>query len=167
MAGVGPVRVRWGVLVLALMGLRGCGGSPPDQAGAPGADSVRSRPVEAGAGSSLPDSAVHADPMEAVRTAVAARLEQPVRVEVDRREADGRWVFVLGVPRTPDGEPVDYARTPFASRVAEGFFDDGLCALLERRPGGWSVVALEIGPTDAPWVDWPQRYGVPRELVDP
>ena len=107
------------------------------------------------------------EPLETLRAEVAEALGQPVTLEVDELRSDGDWIFVVGVPRTPAGEPVDYTDTAYADAIAAGEFDDWLCALLERVDGGWRVVALEIGATDVPFVDWPARYGAPPALVMP
>jgi hypothetical protein len=106
-----------------------------------------------------------ADVMAALRQAVERELGQPITLEIDKRREDARWAFVTAVARTADGKPVDYTRTKFAGAVKDGVFDDWLCALLERDGTMWKVTALEIGATDVPYVDWPERFGVPRDLV--
>lgn len=105
------------------------------------------------------------DMLETLRKAVESELEQPVFIDVDKLRRDERWAFVTAVSLTADREPIDYSRTKFAHDVADGVFDDWLCALLQNDEGRWTVVALEIGATDAPFVDWPERYGVPRTIV--
>lgn len=151
------------VMVMACSrGEQGDAALPPDSLAPPAAP----RPtVDSGAATDA--TAPHADAMEALRAAVARELGQPVTLEVDKRHEDARWTFVTAVARTMDRKPVDYTRTKFADAVKGGIFDDWLCALLEREGAGWKVVALEIGATDVPYVDWPERFGVPRELVLP
>ena len=143
------------------------GAGPP--AAAQGADrAAAAAGAGRGGGDGAGPSAVGpADAVEVVRRAAAERLGQPVTIEVDELRSDGRWTFLTGVPRTPAGDPLDYATTPYAQDVADGLFDDWLCALLEREGGGWSLVALEIGATDAPFADWPRRHGVPPALIAP
>lgn len=102
-----------------------------------------------------------------LRRAVEAELGQPVRIEIDDRRGNQRWGFVTAVARSPDGGAIDYASTKYAPDIEDGVFDDWLCALLERDGEEWRVVALEIGATDVPFVDWPERYGVPRDIVLP
>jgi hypothetical protein len=105
--------------------------------------------------------------LRVLRDTVAREVGQPVTLDIDTERSDGRWTFVTGVARTLERRPIDYSRTKFADAVKEGMFDDGLCALLERTGATWKIVALEIGATDVPFVDWPERFGVPRELVLP
>lgn len=159
--------------VLALV-LAACGRQAADPAAAagppataPGAEQAAADVPRGGADGVGSSTAGPADAVEIVRRAVAERLGQPVTVEVDELRSDGRWTFLTGVPRTPAGDPLDYAATPYAQDVADGLFDDWLCALLARAADGWSLVALEIGATDAPFADWPERHGVPPELIAP
>ena len=110
-----------------------------------------------------------ASPREQILAALAhpvsVELTQAVRLEVEELRYDDGWAFVSAVARTASGAPIDYSRTKFAQDVEDGYFDDWLCALLSRDSDGWRVVALEIGVTDAPFVDWPDRYGAPPEIV--
>ena len=105
--------------------------------------------------------------LEVVQKAVESELQQPVFVEVDKLHKDDQWAFVTAVSLTADRQPIDYSKTRYAADVADGVFDDWLCALLENRDGYWELVALEIGATDVPFVDWPDRYGVPKAILFP
>lgn len=146
----------------------GCGRGE-EGAATPPADSLAVSPAGVAPGDSgaASDAVTAGDPIEVLRAAVARELGQPVALEVDKRREDERWVFVTAAARTADGKPIDYMRTRFADAVKEGVFDDWLCALLERDGARWKVVALEIGATDVPYVDWPERFGVPGRLVMP
>jgi hypothetical protein len=107
-------------------------------------------------------------PRLAVQQAVASRLDMPVTLDVQTATAYRDWVFLAGRPLAGDGRPIDYTRTPFAPDLADGVFDDQFSALVRHRaaPGaGWGVVELSIGATDAPFVDWFERYGLPLDLA--
>lgn len=120
------------------------------------------------AGGSLPPPTGYGgDALLTLRNAVTSELNQAVVVEVDEQRSNGRWVFVTGRALTPDRKPIDYSSTKFAGDVEDGVFDDWFCALLKDDGSGWAVVALEIGATDVPYVDWPDRYGVPAGIVMP
>ena len=107
-------------------------------------------------------------PLESVRPAAEQAIGVPLRLEIHDLRSDRQWAFVTATPRTMAGQPIDYANTPFADAVAAGEFDDWLCALVRKAPNGkWRLVTLVIGATDAPFVDWPERYGVPKALVLP
>lgn len=107
-------------------------------------------------------------PRQAVQQAIASRLGMPVTLEVETAGSHEDWRFLAGRPLTPDGRPIDYARTPLAPDLAESLLDDQFSALV-RRDGeagrGWQVVELSIGATDAPFIDWFERYGLPLDLA--
>ena len=107
-------------------------------------------------------------PYEAVRSAVAGQLGMPVSLRVEQARRDGSWAYLSGRPLTADGASIDYSATPFAEDMAEGFLDDNFIALLHFDASrGWSIIELALGATDAPFVDWPARHGVPRQLILP
>jgi len=107
-------------------------------------------------------------PIEVVRSAAQQAIGVPLQFEIHDLRSDQQWAFVTATPRTMTGQPIDYAKTPFAEAVDAGEFDDWLCALARKAPNGeWELVALVIGATDAPFVDWPERYGIPKALVLP
>lgn len=104
----------------------------------------------------------------AVQQAIASRLGMPVTLDVQTARAHRDWMFLAGRPLTGDGRPIDYTRTPFAPDVTDGLFDDQFSALVRRDAqagGGWAVVELSLGATDAPFIDWFERYGLPLDLA--
>lgn len=106
-------------------------------------------------------------PRLAVQQAIEAQLDMPVSLRVDTLNTFEDWVFLAGVPLTPENKRIDYTQTKFAHDVAEGYFDDNFTALArqDELPGeGWRVVELAIGSTDAPFVGWFERYGLPMRL---
>lgn len=107
-------------------------------------------------------------PLEAVRPAVEKILGMPVQLKIHESRNNHEWTFLTATPLTADGSVIDYSVTSFAEDVREGYFDDWLCALVQKNADGkWHLVALDVGATDAPFVDWPERYGVPEKLVIP
>lgn len=112
-----------------------------------------------------PASAERRQILDALRAPVAKALKQKVVFEVSRLSVLGEWAFLNGVPRQPDGKPIDYSGTPYADAKKEGMFDDGIVALLKRTSKGkWTVVTYVLGPTDVPYVDWDRRYHAPRAI---
>jgi hypothetical protein len=168
-------------IVMASLALAGCGAEQDAQpaAGISERGAVVSEPAPAvpppGAAPAEPAPAetvaaappTQASMLEVLRLGVESELEQPVSIAVDVLRTGERWGFVTAVARSPEGRPIDYSRTRFAEDVADGVFDDWFCALLRIDGAQWSLVALEIGATDVPFVDWPERYGVPTALVLP
>lgn len=104
----------------------------------------------------------------AVQEAIAVKLGMPVMLDVQMARPHEDWMFLAGRPLSADGRPIDYTRTPYAQDLAEGFFDDNFSALVRRRVqsgGGWDVVELSLGATDAPFIDWFERHGLPLDLA--
>ena len=100
-------------------------------------------------------------PRLAVQQAMASRLDRPVTLDVRTARSHEDWMFLAGRPLTGDGRPIDYRRTSFAQDLAEGVFDDNFSTLVrhDAQAGrGWQVVELSIGATDAPFIDWFERF---------
>lgn len=115
-----------------------------------------------------PGSALRKAILNAVRGPVQQELHMEVRFKVHELRTDGEWAFLNVVPLTKDYKRIDYAHTKYAKDAREGLFDDWICALVRKQPHqSWSVVALSIGATDAPFVDWPRRFGAPERVVMP
>lgn len=124
----------------------------------------------AGCSSVSVDEPVFDTPQAAIEDAIAGELGMPVSLEVETFRQDGDWAFVAGRPLSADRTPIDYSATPYAQDLAEGYFDDNFVALVRRAANadtGWSLIELSVGATDAPFVDWPERHGLPRALVMP
>lgn len=105
-----------------------------------------------------------------VQAAVAQELDMEVSLHVETFRQNDEWAFVSGLPLTTAGKPIDYSQTKFANAIREGYFDDGFLALVKRiskSVDDWELVTLSLGATDAPFVSWPEQFGVPRELVMP
>lgn len=111
----------------------------------------------------------YATPELAARAAISARLEMPVSLKIEVSSRHPGWAFLAGQPLTTRGLPIDYSHTRYAKDLAEGFFDDNFAALLQQSDtvGTWSTAELSLGATDAPFVAWPARYGLPMSLVSP
>lgn len=102
--------------------------------------------------------------MDSLRVPVEADLHTPVVFKVDRLKVSGDWAFLLAVPQQPDGKKIDYRGTRYAEAIKAGAFDNGICALFQRKNGQWKVVQYVLGMTDVPWEDWPQKYGAPATI---
>ncbi len=119
-----------------------------------------------GACVSKPPPPVFSSPLELVIAAVEDSLGIPVTLEIHDQRSDERWFFLTATPLTETGEPVDYANTRLNDNASEGELDNWLCALLQKSESNqWQLLELEIGATDVPFIDWPDRHGVPRALI--
>ena len=104
--------------------------------------------------------------LRVVQSATEEALGIPVTLAIHDQRSDQNWFFLIATPLTGTGGPVNYGDTRLADRAAEGEFDDWLCALLRKSGSNtWELLELEIGATDVPFIDWPDRYGVPVELI--
>ena len=143
-----------------------CERAPPDDGGSTPEPSQSAPTPEARASSEPAPSPRddRAEVVDLVRAAAAADLRTDVVLDVRRFAVSDRWAFLTATPRTPAGAPID-RRAKHSHVVTEGNFNDGLCALAERRDGTWTLVRMVIGSADAPSAAWPEKYGVPRELL--
>lgn len=113
-----------------------------------------------------PGSAERKAILDALRKPVERNLGQDVLFKIDHFKVSGEWAFVRGVPQQPGGQPIDYSRTEYREAIEAGAFDDGFCALLERRAGKWTVVTYVIGATDVAWDGWWDEYGAPKAIFE-
>jgi hypothetical protein len=157
---------RAGCIALCLIAAA-CDRAPPDDAGsAPEASQSTAAPearTSSEQGPALRDD--RAEVVDLVRAAAAADLHAEVVLDVRRFAVSDRWAFLTATARTPAGAPIDRRAKHSARFVADGNVNDGLCALAERRDGTWILVRMVIGSMDAPYAAWPEKYGVPRELL--
>ena len=140
--------------------------SEPASAGSPAAPA----PLAAQAG---PRNIPVGDPLrrqllDTLRPAIQRDLGgQAVQFMVDRLRVQGDWAFYAGSIQQPNGRPIDFSRTRYASEIEEGFFDGpGTYALLRRNGGSWRVVTFVVGPTDVAYLAWPDEYRAPAALFD-
>jgi hypothetical protein len=103
---------------------------------------------------------------DALRAPVERELKQKVIFKIDHLKLKDGWAFLRGVPQKPGGGEVDYNSTPYAQRIKDGVFDDGIVALLRRKAGKWQVVKYVIGATDVPYVTWDKDYKAPSAIFD-
>ena len=102
--------------------------------------------------------------MEALRSPVERQLKQKVVFVLDHLKVKQGWAFLTGRPQQPNGKPIDYKKTPYASALEAGAFDDGISALLRQHGRRWVVVQYSIGATDVPWEDWDKRFKAPSAI---
>lgn len=141
-------------MVMALLVvLQGCKSGPDGNDAAVAAPEVQ-----------LPSSTQSVD--AALETELSKRLGVPAKLQGEHEKQIGPWTFVCGRPVQANGAPIDYATTKLRDQAAEGMVDDNACALIERMGAGASVRELSVGDTDAPFVDWPARYGAPAAILD-
>lgn len=93
-------------------------------------------------------------------------LGRPVTVVIKRHRQMEDWVFLVGAPRELNGAPVDYASTLYASFLEQGILDDVLLALVHRSGEKLELLGFSLGATDAPFIDWAKKFGVPLEIFD-
>jgi hypothetical protein len=102
--------------------------------------------------------------MDALREPVEKELKQKVKFNIDTLKVQADWAFMRGAPQQEDGKPIDYSKTAYQEAIKEGFFDEGICALLQRKDKEWKVITYVIGATDVPYVTWDKDYKAPAAL---
>jgi hypothetical protein len=120
---------------------------------------AQSNPVTPRAGSPERKSIV-----DALRVPVEKELGTKVVFKIDQVKVQDGWAFLLGRPQQPDGKRIDYRGTPYEEARKAGAFDDGICALLNKKGDNWRVVVYVIGATDVPYVEWDKEYKAPAEI---
>ena len=102
--------------------------------------------------------------MDALRVPVEKELGKKVAFKIDHLKVQGDWAFMRGIPQQVNGKAMDYRDSPYQEAIKEGMFDDGICALLKKQDGEWTVVIYQIGATDVPWVGWDEEYKAPAAI---
>jgi hypothetical protein len=105
--------------------------------------------------------------MDALREPVQTELHQQVIFKIRVLRVTEEWAFLDGQPLRADGSPVDYRKTRYQERIRDGYFDNGITALLSKRQGHWKVVTYSIGHTDVVYSNWDQEFGAPRGILGP
>ena len=120
----------------------------------------------------VPQSLGTEDPVGAVALKAATAplreaLGDRVRVEVQRLNRIGDWVFLQGKMRGTDGGRPNFSGTAYETPAAAGQMSDVYVALLRDSDADtveWQLCAHAIGPSDVAWENWPHDHAAPREL---
>lgn len=103
--------------------------------------------------------------LDALRPSIETDLGQALIFEVETLRESSGSAFAAVSPRTPDGKPVDFAKTRHAQRLADGVLDgDTVYAILQYRDGRWQVQEYAVGPTEVAWAGWAQDYAAPETI---
>ncbi|WP_028851105.1 hypothetical protein [Thermocrispum municipale] len=114
---------------------------------------------------------------EAIVQAAAAPLREAfgvrIRLDVERVNRLGPWVFVQGTMRGSDGGRPNYAGTSYQAAAADGTLSDTYAALLKKDENAvadadvrsWRLLEYAIGPTDVAWLTWPDEHQAPRSVI--
>lgn len=104
--------------------------------------------------------------MDALRVPAQKDLARRVIFKVDQLRVAGDWAFARVSPTLPDGSAIDYSETKFHKQMELGAFDPQAEALLQREGNAWKVVEWVLGATDVASVTWPEKYGLPKSLLE-
>ena len=102
--------------------------------------------------------------LDAMRAPAEKELGRPIVFKVMHLAVRDPWAFAWTTPMRSSTVSVDYTKTRYADAWKQGFFSDGMAALLRKSGGTWRVVAYVVGPTDVAWEDWPSKYGAPPDI---
>lgn len=97
--------------------------------------------------------------------ALSERLGVTASARIDRFGESAGWILTCGQPVGPDGAAIDYGQTSLREQQAQGMVDDHFCALLQESATGVQLLELSVGDTDASFMDWPGKHGVPESLL--
>ena len=102
--------------------------------------------------------------LDAARIPVVEELGKPPVFVVRQLNREGEWTFLFADMQQAGGAPFDYGGTRKAEAARQGFVSRSYAALLRKGENGWRVVEAAIGPTDAAWEGWAEKYDVPVSL---
>jgi hypothetical protein len=103
--------------------------------------------------------------MDALRGPAEKELKQRVIFKVDTLRVAGDWAYARVSPTRPNGEEIDFSKTKYRKQVELGMFDPQGEALLRLDDDGWTVLEWAFGGTDVASVDWPDKYRMPKSLL--
>ncbi|RLA22484.1 MAG: hypothetical protein DRQ62_07875 [Gammaproteobacteria bacterium] len=109
--------------------------------------------------------ALRKDLLDTVRVKVERDVKSNVLFKVETLRTDGHWAFLSAVPVTASLAKIDYTKTKFAQQYEQSMFDNVVTALLKKNDVRWQIIEYSIGATGADFVDWPLKYGVPKEVL--
>lgn len=98
--------------------------------------------------------------MDALRTPVWTALRGPVIFTNVQIRALNGWAFVQAKPTSPRGEPL---MDNYRNRMGDDNYTDEIVALVRWNGSRWTVVALEIGPTEYPY-SWQNQHRAPSRI---
>ncbi len=103
--------------------------------------------------------------MDAIRKPIEIELKQSVVFTPSFLNATADWAFGLMSLSQPGGKPIDYRHTAYWEAVKEGFFDNGVSVLWQRKNGIWIVQTYVLGATDVPYGCWWKKFGAPKAVL--
>ena len=102
--------------------------------------------------------------LDAARVPVEKDLGQPIVFQIKTLRVTPDWAFVYGMPKRPDGKPIDYSKSIYGQDVADGDFGEGAAVLLARQGDGWRLITYSVGFGDVVWDTWDEEFGAPAWL---
>lgn len=102
--------------------------------------------------------------LDALYASVQKVVTVPVKLQLMEFRTSGEYAFVAGTMLQPDGQPMDYSKTPFNKQAKAGKFSDWVYGLLKKENGAWHVVTQSVGSIDVPFFCWWKTYQVPKAL---
>ena len=103
--------------------------------------------------------------MDAIREPAEREFKTKVIFNVDILRVAGDWAYARVSPTLPNGEEIDFSKTKYRKQVELGAFDPQGEALLRREDDEWKVLEWVFGSTDVPSAEWPDKYKMPKSLL--
>ncbi|MBL7794232.1 MAG: hypothetical protein JNK77_18015 [Saprospiraceae bacterium] len=102
--------------------------------------------------------------IDALRPTVEQELTIPVALRIELYTTEGSVVFLAGTVTSPNGSPLDFSKTPFATEWEGGSYSDSVFALLKHDGDNWKVITSSVGATDVPYICWWKEFNLPITL---
>lgn len=111
--------------------------------------------------SAVPKGAERKAILDALRRSAEKDLEQPVLFKVERLRVAEGWARALVAVNK-----LDFLKTKYRALIELGAFDPQGEALLRFEGDSWKVLEWVFGATDVPSAAWPQKYRLPKVLLE-
>lgn len=102
--------------------------------------------------------------MDAARIPISEALGQRVVFVDTTLRSSGTWAYLAAVPQLPDGQPLDWTRTPYRDAWRADAMSDLVMVLMVNDGTGWRAIRHVIGPTDVHWLNWVDELRLPEAL---
>jgi hypothetical protein len=102
--------------------------------------------------------------LDAIISPLSTELQTNVLLKVADCKVEADFAFVIASPTLPDGQTLDYRKTPYKEAFIKGQYAPGVFVLLKREGDYWKTIKMVHGSLEVPFVCWWKEFGAPKSL---
>lgn len=102
---------------------------------------------------------------ELIEHAIRSSLGSPVALRFSFSNSYRDFHLKCGNLTAPDGSDFNYSSSSLRSEWEAGYVDNQFCALIDTSANEPAILELSVGSTDAPQVEWTERYSLPLDIL--